>query len=233
MARTLSPPSTSRSGVSSPVLDLDRDLERASAPTERRCAGGGKRVVDEYRGTGRIGRIARAFLDETTFIEETTLERRTDRNRDERAVVLRHRRIPGSRDTIDHIVVAPSGIWVIEAITTSGKVAQRNVGGWFKQEPRLYVSDKDQTALLAAVERKSEAIERIIETLDVHGMSVDRAACFTSAEWPRLFAKPLRIADVWVTWPNNLVEMIIADGPLDVAAVRTVSDHLNETLKPA
>ena len=130
-------------------------------------------------------------------------------------------------------MVAPSGIWVIDAITMPGKVAQRNVGGWFKQEPRLYVSDKDQAPLLAAIERKSEAIERLIEPLDVHGMSVDRAACFTSAEWPRLFAKPLRIADVWVTWPSNLVEMIVADGPLDVAAVRTVGGHLNETLRPA
>ncbi len=216
------------------MLDLDRDLEQASArrDPDRRGADN-SRVLDEYWGTGRVGRIARAFLDETTFIDETTLERRTDRNRDERAVVLRHRRLPGTRDTIDHVVVAPSGIWVIDAITMPGKVAQRNVGGWFKQEPRLYVSDKDQAPLLAAIERKSEAIERLIEPLDVHGMSVDRAACFTSAEWPRLFAKPLRIADVWVTWPSNLVEMIVADGPLDVAAVRTVGGHLNETLRPA
>ena len=82
--------------------------------------------VEEYWGTGRIGRIARAFFDEpagdtanhTTDHTSTdtactntgsnyhgtveTLERRSDRNRDERAVVLHNRRLPGSRDVIGH-----------------------------------------------------------------------------------------------------------------------------------
>ena len=97
MARTLSPPPSSHAAAAGSVLDLDRDLEQASArrDPDRRRSADNSRVLDEYWGTGRVGRIARAFLDETTFIDETTLERRTDRNRDERAVVLRHRRLPG------------------------------------------------------------------------------------------------------------------------------------------
>ena len=240
MARTLPPPPRSRTASAAlAVLDLDRDLEAASArrTTDRR---GSIRCcdADEYWGTGRIGRIAKAFLGDTTLdvettIDETTLERRTDRDRDERAVVFHNRRLPGSRETIDHIVVAPSGIWVIETIATAGRVAQRNVGGWFTHEPRLYVSDSDQAAVLAAITRKSEAVERAIEPLDVPAMSVDRAACFTTAEWPRLFAKPLRIADVWVTWPSNLVEMIVADGALDVGDVHVIAAHLDQTLRQA
>src|SRR5688572_673792 len=39
-------------------------------------------------------------------------------------VVLMHdRRLPGSRTNIDHIAVAPSGVWVIDAKRYKGKVS--------------------------------------------------------------------------------------------------------------
>ena len=160
------------------------------------------RDVDEFWGSGRVGRIARAFFDyphadpdgparlaDSSEASVETLERRTDRNRDERAVVLHNRRIPGSRDVIDHVVVAPSGVWVIDAIGLAGKVTERNVGGWLKQESRLYLDDVDQSSLLAAIDQKSRAVERVLEQIDVPGLSVDRAACLTAAEWPRMFAE--------------------------------------------
>ena len=156
----------------------------------------------------------------------------SSRPHDERAVVLHDRRLPGTRDTIDQLIVAPSGIWVVEAIALAGRVAQRNVGGWFAHQNRLYVSDQDQSPLLATVERKAEAVERTLDELDRHDVSVDRVVCFTSAEWPRLFPKPLRVGNVWVTWPSKLAEMIVADGPLDVGAVRAVARHLDDVFTP-
>ena len=148
-------------------------------------------------------------------------------------MVLHNRRIPGTRDVIDHVVVAPSGVWVIDAIGLSGKVTERNIGGWLKQESCLYLGDVDQSSVLAAIEQKSLAVERVLEQIDVPGLSMDRAACFTAAEWPRMFAKPLRIADAWITWPSNLAEMIVADGSLDTDAVHTIGAHLDESLKSA
>jgi hypothetical protein len=204
------------------------------------------RDVDEFWGSGRVGRIARAFLDlphadadapshlaESSGACVETLERRTDRNRDERAVVLHNRRIPGTRDIIDHVVIAPSGVWVVDAIGLSGKVAERKVGGWLKQESRLYLGDVDQSSLLAAIDQKSRAVERLLEHVDASGLSVDRAACFTAAEWPRMFARPLRISDAWITWPSNLAGMIVADGSLDSDTVHSVGAHLHESLKSA
>jgi len=38
-------------------------------------------------------------------------------------VVLHDRRIPGTRANIDHIAVAPSGVWVIDAERYKGKLA--------------------------------------------------------------------------------------------------------------
>ena len=50
----------------------------------------------------------------------------------ERAVMLHDRKIPGSRANIDHLVVAASGIWIIDAKSYKGKVEQRDVGKWLQ-----------------------------------------------------------------------------------------------------
>ena len=39
------------------------------------------------------------------------------------ACVLHDRRVPGSQANIDHIAVAPSGVWVIDSKCYKGKVA--------------------------------------------------------------------------------------------------------------
>jgi hypothetical protein len=228
MARTLTPTIGSRFSARPFTAERDRSdldrVDRRGVPVSR--------VVDEYWGSGRVGRIARSFLDGSASQSVETLERRTDRNRDEQAVVLHSRRLPRSGQVVDHIVVAPSGVWVIDSNSSTGKVTERNVGGWFKQESQLCLDDTDQTRLLDAIGRASDAVEWELGHLDVSGLTLDRVICFTAAEWPRVFAKPLRISDTWVTWPGNLAELIVADGPLDVSAISTVAAHLDASLRP-
>jgi hypothetical protein len=71
------------------------------------------------------------------------------------AVMLHDRRIPGSRANIDHLVVAASGIWIIDAKSYKGKVEQRDVGKWLKTDNRLYVNGHDQTKLVVALPDRS------------------------------------------------------------------------------
>ena len=47
----------------------------------------------------------------------------------ERALVLDGRVVPGSRARIDHLVVAASGVWVIDVNDITGRVARRDLGG--------------------------------------------------------------------------------------------------------
>jgi hypothetical protein len=226
MARTLTPNIGSRFSARPLAADRDRaELERIDrgAPANR--------VVYEYWGSGRVGRIARSFLEGSAGQTVETLERRGDRNRDDQAIVLHSRRLPGGQ-VIDHIVVAPSGVWVVDSNNSTGRVTERNVGGWFKQESQLCLDDTDQTGLLTAIGRASDAVEWELGNLDISGLSVDRVICFTAAEWPRVFARPLRIADTWVTWPGNLAELIVADGPLDASAISTVAAHLDDSFRP-
>jgi hypothetical protein len=65
----------------------------------------------------------------------------------DRAVLLHDRKVPKTRRNIDHMVIAASGIWVIDAKHYTGMVEQRDVGGWFKIDRRLYVGGRDRTKI--------------------------------------------------------------------------------------
>jgi hypothetical protein len=58
-----------------------------------------------------------------------------------RAVLLHDRKVPHTRGNIDHIAIAASGVWVIDAKNYNGLVERRDVGGWFKTASRQ-LSDK-------------------------------------------------------------------------------------------
>jgi hypothetical protein len=147
----------------------------------------------------------------------------------DRAVMLHDRRIPGSRANIDHLVVAVSGIWIIDAKSYKGKVEQRYVGGWLKTDRRLYVNGRDQSKLIAGVARQ---INAVLEVTDCAEIPVHAALCFVDSEWG-LLAKPFQHAGVWVTWPKKLSEMIASPGPLTTEDVVRIADSLASGLLPA
>ncbi len=69
--------------------------------------------------------------------------------REQRLGVLHDRRMPRSRANIDHIVVAPHGVFVIDAKNYKGRVERRDRGGLFSTDYRLYVGGRDKTQLVA------------------------------------------------------------------------------------
>ena len=66
-------------------------------------------------------------------------------------VALHDRRIPKSKANIDHLVVGPSGVFVVDAKNYSGIVERRHVGGWFRPDERLYVGGRDRPPRVIAL----------------------------------------------------------------------------------
>jgi hypothetical protein len=125
----------------------------------------------------------------------------------DRAVVLDHRTVPGTNCHIDHIVIAPSGVWVIDANESDGRVERRDLGGWRSVDERLYVAGKDRTNLVDGIDRQVIAVENVLiqQKLDV---PVHAALCFVNSEWG-WFAKPFSLSGVWVTWAQKLTELVM------------------------
>ncbi len=221
------PPLAELGGVASAGASAAREFERRHARRERR--------IDER--WGRLAPVVKAVTDDprstTAWAKGSDGERRLaahlGRVLEGRAVLLHDRRQPGRSANIDHIAVAPSGVWVIDAKNYRGRVERRDVGGWFRTDVRLYVGGRDRTRLVEGLERQIEAIKRALapDVFEVHA-----ALCFTDATWG-VVAKPFQVGVAWVTWANALAELISAPGPIGQAGVESAGRRLGAALPPA
>jgi hypothetical protein len=146
----------------------------------------------------------------------------------ERAVLLHDRKVPGTRGNIDHLAIAASGVWVIDAKNYRGQVEHRDKGGWFKTDYHLYVGGRDRSKMADGLGWQIEAVRVALAGADVpvHGV-----LCFIEAEWS-FFAKPFQHKGVWVTWGKKLAEMIAAPGHLSAADVTSIAERLATALPP-
>ena len=145
------------------------------------------------------------------------------------AVVLHDRRMPGSKANIDHLVVAPSGVWVVDSKHYEGRIEYRDVGGWFRRDERLFVGGRDRTRLVHGMVGQVAAVESAVNDTDVpvHGV-----LCFVGPGWS-LLARPFEIDGVLVAWPKAAVKLIGTAGPLTVDMVDEVGRRLRGALPAA
>lgn len=141
--------------------------------------------------------------------------------------VLHDRRIPGSRANIDHIVVTPAAVWVIDSKKYKGSPGLQVEGGLFRPRiEKLTVSGRNQTRLVDGMLWQMEHVQSVVPNVPVRGI-----LCFVDAEWP-LFASPFRVNGVEVLWPKKLVSRLTEAAPalVDVDAVAGV---LESRFRPA
>jgi hypothetical protein len=146
----------------------------------------------------------------------------------DRAVILNDRKIPRSSANIDHIVIAATGVWVIDAKKYTGRLQRRDKGGWRKVDYHVYVNGRDQTKLVAGLHKQAAVVRTALGDLDV---PIHSAICFVEAEWD-FFLKPFQIESVWITYGRHLCEMIGGEGPLSDEQVLEVSNDLAIKLPP-
>jgi hypothetical protein len=145
-------------------------------------------------------------------------------------VVLHDRQIPGTRANIDHVVVAASSVFVVDAKRYSGRIEIRDEGGLFRVKRRLVVDGRDRTALVDGVRRQVEVVRAALSpqhpAVEVHGM-----LCFVDGRWG-LGHKGTRVGDVTVVSPRGLARRVGREAR-DPAAVDVVAGRLRSVLSPA
>lgn len=151
-----------------------------------------------------------------------------EKNLGEHAIILSYRRVPKTRGNIDHLVIAPSGVWIVDAKNYSGPVEQRDVGGWFKVDLRLLVGGRDRSKVLDGLAWQVAAVTTALEG---HKVPVLPTVCFTDAEW-RLFSKPFILRGVHVSGPNGLARKIAEHSKLTSDEVLELAGHLSQAFPP-
>lgn len=142
---------------------------------------------------------------------------------------LHDRLMIGSNANIDHIAIAPSGVWVIDAKKYAGRVETRNVGGIFRADLRLYVNGRDRTKLVEGVLGQVDVVK---ETLgdSFPGIEVRGVLCFINSDWSFIM-RPQQVRGVTALWPMKLPEVVAAHGPHG-ELVPDIAAHLRARLRP-
>lgn len=219
------------------VEPLDVGTAGASARKEhQRRQQRREQQIEEKWGTGFFGHVAKTLSDDP----QSTTAWKTGAEGEERlaamlsqrlgssAVLLHDRRVPRTRGNIDHIAIAASGVWVIDAKKYKGKVERRDKGSFFKNDYRLYVNGRDQSKRVEGMAWQRDAVVAALQ--DTVNVPVRCALTFVNAEWPIIFKKPHKFGDVTVCWPRKLADLIAEPGLLSPDDVQPIARVLAKRL---
>jgi len=166
---------------------------------------------------------------------ERVVGRRLDSLADRGVIALHDRRVPGSRANIDHIVVGPSGVYVVDAkYRESGRIRLRNSGTLFRPgPPLLYVGNRNETPLVAKMAGQLAVVMAALDGLpQALGVPIHPVLAFVNVDWG-LFPRIIEISGVLVLWPKDLAKRAALSGPVSAACVQALSERIAERLKPA
>jgi hypothetical protein len=145
---------------------------------------------------------------------------------------LHDRRVPGTRGNIDHIVIGPGGVFVVDAKLYAGTIRVRDVGGLFKRDERLYVGRRDCSRLAENMKWQVEAIEDALRRAKVEPVPrVTPVLCFVRGEWPLLFPAD-SYRGVRLEGARSIKKLITRQSLLNDAAIDRVWRGLGSALPP-
>jgi hypothetical protein len=218
-----------------PPAELDRGSPGASAAREHRR----RRANREARTRSRhplVGGLLLAFCGppqhERAWAsggrgEEAvgrSLERHTEGGP---AIILHDRRMPRGHGNVDHLAVAPTGVFLIDAKAIKGnvRVSQPLFGN-----PKLIVAGRNRTKPLDGLDRQIEAVRQSLADAGNDEVSVAGILCFTKANLP-LFGRKIRGHQLRRC--RDTARQLNRSGPLDADAIATVAFALAEAFPPA
>jgi hypothetical protein len=146
---------------------------------------------------------------------------------------LHDRLIPGTKGNIDHIWIAPTGVWVVDSKTHAGKLERRDRGPLWRQENEVFVNGRNRTSLAKGVTRQVDAVIAALR-LDrsLHGTSVHGVLCFLEADWG-LLDFPFAIGNVWVMYAGALRKRLKKSGDVDCDTMERIAQRLDLSLPRA
>ncbi len=163
------------------------------------------------RGAGGEERVAKGLAKHLTDV----------------VVVLHDRRIPSSRGNIDHLAVAPTGVWVIDAKRYKGKVA---ICKPLFGAAKLTVAGRDRTKLIDGLAKQVALVEAAVRGIEP-GVQVLGALCFVGAELPLL--GKLTFNGYPLLYTKQLASRLNRAGPVDAVRRKNLLEQLAARFPPA
>jgi hypothetical protein len=144
------------------------------------------------------------------------------------ASVLHDRKIPGSRANIDHIVVAPTGVFAVDAKRYSGRLEVRARGR------EIWIKGRNRSRLLEQGNRQARVVAAVLTRAGLGDVPVTPVLCFVDTQMPGLFA-PREVGGVVLTTPRKLRKRLLPPqgAQLDASQRSAITTKLDSALAPA
>jgi hypothetical protein len=148
--------------------------------------------------------------------------------------MLHDRRAPMSRADIDHIAIAPSGVYVIDCKRYKGKI---EVATPLFGKPKLKINGRDRTKLIDGLDKQvahvNAALADIAEDVSVHG-----CLCFVAPEGFLADAglpvlRTLKINGYPLYYPKRLAKRLNQEGPITADQAQRLQTDLDRRLPSA
>lgn len=204
-----------------------REHERRKAARERRTREAHPLIGDALLALRSAPQHETAF-ERGAGGERAVGDRLDDRLAEGPAVVLHDRRMPRGHGNIDHLVVAPAGIFVIDAKDIRGKV---KVSTPIFGASKLLVDGRDRSKLIDGLDRQVGAVRAALLPTGQKDLPVRGVLCFTRADLPMLGT--LRMRGHELLYRKALVKRLAADGQLDATAIDLLAQALAATFPVA
>lgn len=146
---------------------------------------------------------------------ERALGKQLDRLVNATTFVLHDRRIPPTKANIDHIVIASSGVFVIDAKKYQGRPSLRIEGGFLRpRNEKLIVGSRDKTSLVDGIQAQVDKVRAVLESADLGDVPVSGMLCFVGADWP-LIGGDFSTSGIRVLWPKKALSYVLHPGIVD------------------
>jgi hypothetical protein len=133
--------------------------------------------------------------------------------------VLNDRRVPGTRGNIDHILIAPAGVFVVDAKRYEGRIEIRNKGWLLRPDYRLFVGHRDCSRLAEGLAWQVEAVTAALGAAGIDPLPpITPVLCFIDGDWP-LFGAPDEFGGVRLEGPKSLRRIATATAALDAGEI--------------
>lgn len=144
-------------------------------------------------------------------------------------VVLHDRRLPKSRANIDHIAIAPSGVFVIDAKRYKGKIEIRKP---FFGDAKLFIRGRDKTKLVEGLKRQVDAVSAGLAIVE-QNVPVGGCFCFINpdgqaggSDLPLL--RTLAIDGLPLYYPRRLSKRLNQTGMIGLEQIAVLAEALVE-----
>ena len=146
-------------------------------------------------------------------------------------LTLDERRVPDSDTIIDHVVIGPAGVYVIEAkLYRDPQISMHRTGGGLRPtESQLMVDGKDCTDQATAMDKQVNAVRAALELCeDFQYVPVMPVLCFVDGQFA-IFGS-IEIGRVRVRGLGGTANLVATDGPFDEDGRARIQRHLAEQL---